>query len=198
MQERPIRDSVDQAAWLEASLQGLGLDQVHLVGVSFGGWLAANLALRGSKRIASLSLIDPAFVFGRFPLKIILASLATLPGAPEFLRNRMLRWIAGGISIEGEPVARVIAASMREFRLAVPAPTYPTDNQLRSLRVPTLALIAGRSQIHNPKKAFERARLLMPDVLAELWPEATYAINGEFAEAVNARVLKFIDSVDAR
>ena len=45
-------------------------------------------------------------------------------------------------------------------------PTYPADDQLRALHVPTPALIAGRSEIHDGRKAFERARSLLPDVRA--------------------------------
>ena len=198
VQEREIRDADDQAAWLAATLSGLGLERAHLVGVSFGGWLAVNLALHGSPAVASLSLIDPAYVFGRFPLKIILASLATLPAAPAFVRNRMLSWISGGAPVEDEPIARVIAAAMREFRLGVPPPTYPSDDALRGLHVPTLALIAGRSEIHHPRKAYERARSLLPDVQAELWPGATHAITGEFAAEVNNRVLEFVSAVEER
>jgi pimeloyl-ACP methyl ester carboxylesterase len=114
VQERPIRNPEDQASWLAATLAGLGLDRAHLVGVSFGGWQAVNLALHGSAAVSSLSLIDPACVFGRFPL---LASLATLPAAPEFLRRRMLSPISGGVPVDDKPAARVIAASMREFEL---------------------------------------------------------------------------------
>ena len=37
----------------------LGLDRVHLVGASFGGWIAAEVATMASHRLASLILIDP-------------------------------------------------------------------------------------------------------------------------------------------
>jgi pimeloyl-ACP methyl ester carboxylesterase len=131
-------------------------------------------------------------------MKIIFASLATLPAAPAFVRNRMLSWISGGAPVEDEPIARVIAAAMREFRLGVPPPTYPSDDALRGLRVPTLALIAGRSEIHHPRKAYERAGSLLPDVQAELWPGATHAITGEFAAEVNNRVLEFVGAVEER
>ena len=40
-------------------LDELGLDRVHLVGASFGGWIAAELAVMASHRLASLVLIDP-------------------------------------------------------------------------------------------------------------------------------------------
>jgi hypothetical protein len=48
------------------------------------------------------------------------------------------------------------------------------------------------------RKAFERARSLLPDVRAELWPEATHAITGEFSDEVNALVLDFLRRVDDR
>ena len=198
VQQRPIRDADDQAAWLAATLRGLGLGRAHLVGVSFGGWLATNLALHGSAAVASLSLIDPTMVFGRLPAKLVIASLATLPIAPAFLRNRMLSWISGDAPVDDEPMAKVIAAAMRGFHLAVPYPTYPTDDQLRGLHVPTLALIAGRSKIHDSRKAFDRATTLLPDGQAELWVEATHAISGEFAAEVTTRVLGFVGRVDGR
>jgi pimeloyl-ACP methyl ester carboxylesterase len=198
VQGRPIRDADDQAAWLAATLRGLELGPAHVLGVSSGGWLVVNLALHDPDPVASLSLIDPACVFGRFPLKIVVASLATLPAAPKFLRNRTLRWISGGVAVDDEPIARVIASAMTEFRLAVPAPSYPGDDELRALRVPTLALIAGRSEIHDGRKAFERARSLLPDVRAELWPEATHAVTGQFSDEVNAVVLDFLRRVDDR
>jgi pimeloyl-ACP methyl ester carboxylesterase len=40
-------------------LDELGLPRVHLVGASFGGWIAAELATMASHRLASLALIDP-------------------------------------------------------------------------------------------------------------------------------------------
>ncbi|HEV8585773.1 MAG TPA: alpha/beta fold hydrolase [Methylomirabilota bacterium] len=40
-------------------LDGERLDRVHLVGASFGGWIAAEIATMASHRLASLTLIDP-------------------------------------------------------------------------------------------------------------------------------------------
>jgi pimeloyl-ACP methyl ester carboxylesterase len=55
-------------------LDGLGLDQVHLVGFSLGGWIGADYALFHPERIKSLTLITPAGL--------------RVPGAPmtDFLR----------------------------------------------------------------------------------------------------------------
>jgi pimeloyl-ACP methyl ester carboxylesterase len=58
--DRPIRTVEEQAAWLADTLNGLGTGPAHLVGVSHGAWLAANLAVHDSRRLASLTLIEPA------------------------------------------------------------------------------------------------------------------------------------------
>jgi pimeloyl-ACP methyl ester carboxylesterase len=40
-------------------LDTLGLERVHMVGASFGGWIAAEVATMASHRLRSLTLIDP-------------------------------------------------------------------------------------------------------------------------------------------
>ena len=40
-------------------LDTLGLERVHVVGASFGGWIAAEMATMASHRLASMTLIDP-------------------------------------------------------------------------------------------------------------------------------------------
>ena len=40
-------------------LDALSLDRVHVVGASFGGWIASEIAVMASHRLASLTLIDP-------------------------------------------------------------------------------------------------------------------------------------------
>jgi pimeloyl-ACP methyl ester carboxylesterase len=41
-------------------LEALGLDRPHVVGASFGGWVAAELAVAAPHRIGSLVLLSPA------------------------------------------------------------------------------------------------------------------------------------------
>ncbi|MFC3454271.1 alpha/beta fold hydrolase [Amycolatopsis speibonae] len=196
----PIRDGADQAAWLSTVLTELGLAEVHLVGYSFGGWLAANLAARAPERLRSLTLIDPVLTFGGLTAGLVVrATLSAVPGVSRWARPSFLRWISGGAEVDAaDPVARVIDEGMRTYRIALPAPRLITDVQLRSLRMPVLALVAGRSVIHHPERAAARARELLPQGQVELWPSATHAIAGEAAAEVNARVLAFLADCDAK
>lgn len=193
-QTAPIRDAADQAAWLDAVLQSLDLRNVHLVGYSFGGWLAANLAIRAPGRLASLALIDPVHTFGRLPVQLLVrTTLTLLPGLRRWTRPSFLNWISGGAEVtDDDPVATVIDEGMRTFTITLPNPGLFSDEQLRSIRLPVLALIGGRSVIHDGRKAAARATALLPDARVELWPDATHAIAGESADAVNARLLEFL------
>ncbi|MFI9453651.1 alpha/beta fold hydrolase [Amycolatopsis sp. NPDC052450] len=193
-QTAPIRDGVDQAAWLSTVLAELDLAAVHLIGYSFGGWLAANLAARAPERLRSLTLIDPVLTFGGLTAGLVVrATLTAIPGINRWARPSFLHWISGGAEVDTtDPVARVIDEGMRTYRIALPSPRLITDAQLRSLRMPVLALIAGRSVIHHPDRAAARARELLPRGQVELWPSATHAIAGEAADEVNARILAFL------
>lgn len=194
----PIHNADDQAAWLDTVFTTLALRNVHLVGYSFGGWLAANLAVRAPDRLASLALIDPVQTFARFPVPLLVRSALTLvPGICRWTRPSFLAWISDGAEVaEDDPVATVIDEGMRTYRIALPPPVLFTDAQLRGMTVPVLALIAGRSVMHDGRRAAARARELLPDVRAELWPTATHAIAGESAAEVNARVLEFLAEIE--
>ena len=50
----------DLAYFYLDALDQLDLRAVHLVGVSLGGWIAAELAIRSTQRLSSLTLVDAA------------------------------------------------------------------------------------------------------------------------------------------
>ncbi|WP_082753621.1 alpha/beta fold hydrolase [Mycobacterium sp. NAZ190054] len=195
VQQRPIADSADQALWFDEMLDGLGLGRPHLMGVSFGGWTAVNHAVHRPGRAASLTLLDPVMTFAPIPFRTMLAVIPLgLPRVPEVVRSRVLRWLSGGAEVdESVPVAALIASGSRDFVLRQPLPTRFTGAQLRGLDIPVLALIAGRSVIHDAARAAEAARSLLPHGQVELWPQASHAINGEYPDRISERVHRFWD-----
>lgn len=200
VQSAPIASVADEARWLDETLAGLGLARAHLLGVSIGGWAAVNLAVHGAARIGSLTLLDPVMTFASIPLKVVLVSGAmTSPGVPEALRRRILRWISGGTDVDDSvPVARLISAATIDFVIRLPAPKLISEDQLRALDVPVLALLAGRSVMLNATRAAARAKELLPNGRVEVWPDASHAINGEFPERIAETAGRFWDVIDHR
>lgn len=200
VQTEPITGPDDEAQWLDEALGNLGLERAHLMGVSIGGWTATNCAVRRPGRIASIALLDPVMTFAPVSLKATLASPALfLPGVPQAVRRRVFSWIAGGADVDGSlPEAALLSAGSADFVLRKAMPRPIARGQLRSLSVPVLALIAGRSVMHDGPRAAAVARQLLRDGHVELWPEASHAINGEQPDRITAAAAAFWRRVDGR
>src|SRR5437016_8245937 len=54
----PWLDEVADLAYFHLDLiAGLGLERAHLIGTSLGGWVAAEMAVRSTARVATLTLV---------------------------------------------------------------------------------------------------------------------------------------------
>ena len=194
-QSIPIKNQKDQARWLDEVINGLGLEKVHLIGVSIGGWAAMNLVRHYPKNIASVSLLDPVFVFAPISLKMIIASIpASVSFVPKFIREKMLRFIAGGAKAdESEPIAKLIESGMRNYKLKLPSPDQFSDEDLIKIELPIFALMAENSTMHNSKKAVEKGRNFVENIKIKNCPNASHAINGEYPEMINEKILEFVE-----
>jgi len=72
-------------------------------------------------------------------------------------------------------------------------PAVVSDEDLRTLKVPTLLLIGDHEVISDPAKALERARRLIPDFRGELVPRSRHEMCVRQHRIVDARVVEFLD-----
>lgn len=195
-----IRTAADQAAWLQQVLDQLPESEIHLLGLSFGGWSAANAALRHPGNIQSLILVDPVYVFGPIPFKMIVASIpATVPIVPKPIREKMLSYISGGAEVDdSDPTAKLIETGMRTFKSKLPMPKTIKPEQLAELKMPVLGILAGKSTMHDSGKSYETGVNSLKDPLSKmvLFEEASHAINGEYPEALSETIEAFLDKLE--
>lgn len=171
VQRRPMADLADRAVCLDAALGGLGLDHVHVVGASSGGWQAFNLAVHAPGRIASLTLLDPTSVTVGFSRAVVWRGVV----AGVLRTESALRWFMR--STAGEDIAdrieyQVAIAALRHIRLRVPFQRPPGEAQIRSVTVPVAAMFGGRSPVHDTAAAVARMRALLPHSEVEVLPDA--------------------------
>ena len=196
--DEPIRDSADYVTWLTATLDALHLDRVSLVGMSFGGWLALTYAVAAPQRVEKLVLLSPGGLLpipGQFSLRGML--MVFFP--TRLTVNSFMRWL-GFTNRPGEtdarPVLELMYLGAKHFR--VPAetsrvmPVMFSDDQLRSMRVPTLLLMGDHEVICDPVTALARARRLFPDVQGELVPRSSHDMCVSQHRVVDAQVLDFL------
>jgi pimeloyl-ACP methyl ester carboxylesterase len=148
------------AAWLDEFLGKLSDRPVHLVGYSYGGWVALNQALRAPGRVASLTLLDPAGLIrpdARFYRWLTISGLASLTPMP--LRRRLARWLDLPYMLEPE-LMTLMWAAIRGYRAEPKKPDVLTDDELRAIDVPVLLVTGARSALLTPAQARARGSLM--------------------------------------
>ena len=189
-QDRPFADGRDLATWLEEVLAALDVERAHLVGCSFGGWVALRHALHSPGRAATLTLLDPAG-FGKFTARfmrwVILGGLASL--APRPVRHRAAGWLRNATLLDDDLMG--LARHALSFRRRMPMPPPLTDDELGSLAVPVQLLLGEHSALCDARAVAARATELMPDARVEIVPGASHDVPMHSVELVTARTIEF-------
>lgn len=185
------------AQWMDEALEALGLDRVHLIGNSYGGWLVINQAHRRPERIASVTALDPGGlekVGLRFFVWIFASLFATY--APKAWRPRLAAWLEQPVIVVPE-LRTWIQASVRAFKVRRPAPLPLTDAELGSIKRPFYLIMGKRSLLVHPKRQLDRVPRLIPGARAEIVSATGHGPQIDHPDLVNARMINFINSCDA-
>ncbi len=198
--DQPIGKREECVEWLTAILDALQLGQTHLAGMSYGGWLTLNYAIRASARIKRVILLSPAGSFLPLTPQFYLrgALLPLLPG--RFLMNSFMGWMTYKPNLRNastHTIADCLADQMylgikHYSRLGGVNPIAYEDEELRGVKNPTLLLIGQQEVIYNPEASVERAKRLMPIIRAELVPEASHDMTFSQSKTVNQKILEFL------
>lgn len=196
LQSAPLHRPEHAAQWLDETLAELGLDRVHLVGASYGGWLALNYAHRRPGRLASVTLLDPGGlekVGLRFFVWIFASFFATFTPGP--LRRRLAAWLEQPVLVVPE-LRTMIQRGVRAFRVRRPAPLPLTDEELSTIRTPLYLVLGKRSLLVHPGRQVERVPRLIPGARAEIVAATGHGPQIDHADEVNRRMLGFMASAD--
>lgn len=157
------------AADLAAALDAAGLDEVHVVGHSLGGWVALELAELAPGRVLSVVAITPAGFWSR-PLAARegraikvgrrLSPLLPLLLAPQRVRDTVLHGVLGGTGDFGYRDALAVvrgyvrAADYERVSAAMRRRVYDFPSRLRPLadRIPVHVVWAALDRMVAPPR----------------------------------------------
>ncbi|TDC66866.1 alpha/beta fold hydrolase [Actinomadura sp. GC306] len=198
VQSKPLRSFTDQAVWVDQVLEALGVGRVHSLGHSFGGATAAVHALHFPERLASLALLEPAFVLAwPPPATFFWAMVASLP-TPHSWRDRALAAL-GGVDVSEvrvrTPISEMITSATAEFRAALPTPKPLGTKELAALTMPAYVAIAERKSVAGGSRAARRARHIS-GVRVETWPGTTHSLPMQVREPLAERLAAFWRDAD--
>ncbi|GAA1842801.1 alpha/beta fold hydrolase [Asanoa iriomotensis] len=179
------------AAWLDELLAQLSDRPAHLVGFSYGGWMAMNQAILKPERVASITLLDPAGLTkldARFWWWLSVSGLATLTPMP--LRRHLSRWLDAPAMLVPD-LMTLLWAGTRGYRAEPKFPGVLTDDQLREIAVPVLLVAGARSAMLTPAEARARGSV-MPHAAVAIVPGSHGGFNR--IDELNDRVAAFINA----
>jgi pimeloyl-ACP methyl ester carboxylesterase len=187
----PMTPPASCAAWLDELLGQLSDRPAHLVGYSYGGWIAMNQAIRAPDRVASITLLDPAGLTkldARFWFWLSVSGLATLTPMP--IRRRLARWLDLSGLLEPE-LMTLMWAGTRGYHAEPKFPGVLTDDELRAIDVPALLVTGARSAMLTPAEARARGSV-MPHAEVAVVPGNHGGFNR--IDEVNDRISAFIEA----
>jgi len=159
----PWLDAIGDLAYFYLDLfDALGLDRVHLVGTSLGGWIAAELAVRNQTRLASLTLVCAV-------------GIPDTEGKPV---DDLFR-----LSTE-DNLRRYYADQERATRRL--GDMANVDMNLVAKNRATVQRIAYRPRYHNPGLAKWLHRITVPTLL--VWGDRDGLVPVRFGEAYRAAI----------
>lgn len=197
---RPIESADDYVRWLDELFDALELgDEVNLMGLSYGGWIASRYVLRHPERVEKAVLLAPAGTV--LPLSAAWIRRAVLSALPHrYFTKRFMYWLledlaegsdSGRALLDGWVDAAFLAVASYKPRRMVP-PSVLTDEEWQSIAVPMLYLVGENEKIYPAERAVERLSRVAPHVQAEIIPGAGHDLSLVQAELVNRRVLEFL------
>src|SRR6185295_7452832 len=138
---------------------GLGLTSASVAGVSLGGWLALDYAIRRPQRVASLSLVSPAGIGSRNTGFLIKAGLLSLLGAWGLRKSVTL--VAGRDDVP-QPLMVYMTTVFRNFRPRRQRPPIRTDRELAALAMPVQVIVGGKDVMIRSAETRDRITRLVP------------------------------------
>ena len=200
-QSMPLGEPADQGAWVSQAIDWLGMNTVHVVGHSFGGATATELALAHPEQVASLTLLEPIMAASGMPASIYFwSTIAALP-TPQSWQDRALAEIGGTTTddvAERSPMSVMISEATQGYTAALPMPRTLTDDQWRSLTMPVRLDIGGESALAGGPGAAERVTRLVSQAEVTVWPGGTHSLPMDEADALGRELLDFWDASEGR
>jgi pimeloyl-ACP methyl ester carboxylesterase len=190
---KPIEDVWDLVLYYYEMFDQLGLEAPAVVGHSFGGMVAAELAANNPRRVSRLVLIDSLGLWlDDTPIKNYMVS----PQAqldPLFFHDPhhpARKHIFMNLE-DPESIIRVTWALGCSGKFIWPIPDKGLRKRLHRVKAPTL-LIWGREDGLTKRVYADEFKKLIPDARIELVPEAAHMAPLEQPEAVSKLIREFL------
>jgi pimeloyl-ACP methyl ester carboxylesterase len=188
-----IRNVADVAMYYLDFLDALGGPAVHLVGHSLGGWIAAEIAVRNTTRIKSLTLMAPAGL----RVKGVASGDNFIWSPEEYARNLFYDQSFATQELARVPSAEEADIALTNRYMATKLGWEPRwfnpalEHWLHRIRIPALVLW-GRDDKLFPSAYAQAWTERIPDVRLNIIPECGHRPYVEKADVAAQEIIGFL------
>jgi len=185
---RPPLASDRYAAWLDDVWNQLGLKRARLAGVSLGGWLALDYAIRRPANVISISLLSPSGIGRQNVATFVKLGLLRMCGMWGLRKSFAI--VAGRKMPKA--MSEAIATVFRHYRPRMEKIPIRADEELAGLRMPVQVVLGARDVMLRSDETRERMQRLVEQL------HLTYLENdGHVLPPQTQAVLEFLEAVTA-
>ncbi|NOH10042.1 MAG: alpha/beta hydrolase [Chloroflexi bacterium] len=196
---RPIEKPEDYVKWLDDLFIELGLENINLVGFSYGGWQAAMYAFEHPERLNKLVLISSHG--GVNPrIEVMVRGMTYYLFPTETRVKNYIYWFLPDATAneESKPVVDdMVAATYLSFqtfkRRSFVNPTVFNDEDWQNLAVPTLYMMGENDVMFSAEKATSHLNEVAPDIQTMVTSDAGHDITFIKSDWVNEQILLFFE-----
>ncbi|MFP2926569.1 alpha/beta fold hydrolase [Pyxidicoccus sp. 3LG] len=160
---RPSVTNNEYGEWLTDVMDGLSLPKAHVVGVSWGGFVAIRLAAFAPERIQRLALLVPAGVVngshwdGLTKVGIPMMLYRMSPSEP-----RLKAFVRHLLTTTDDDWMPYLGDALRSFNMDMRVPALAKPEELQRLKAPTLVMGADADVSFPGQRLLARAPELFP------------------------------------
>lgn len=187
----PLRGTAGLTGWLDETLDAIGVRDATLIAHSYGGWIATRYALHAPERVRRLVLLDPSAVLSANRTRFQLRAVPLLFARSRAAYVSFVRWETGGHDLD----ARWLELWATPFggRTTLVWPRRVRAAELRTLAMPLLVVLAGRSRQTPASGMAAAARAALSGVRVVTLPDAThFTLPQQHPEEIDAALGDFL------
>jgi pimeloyl-ACP methyl ester carboxylesterase len=181
---RPSTNTDAHALWLQDVLKALGQPNAHFVGLSLGGWLALDFAVRYPDQVNSLTLITPGGVADKNIIVWALPMMLLGSWGAEKVRERIVGRSQTPETAQQTKLSEFSTAIFEGMKPRTESLRKISDDELAALDIPVLVLLGADDVTMDSIEIERRFRRLVSHAEIKMFPGKRHFLGNQ-SEAIS-------------
>lgn len=185
------------ARWLRDLTDAMGLKEFHLLGVSWGGFVARQAAVLMQDRVKKLVLVVPAgFVNGNLVPGLTKLMMPMMAYRKNPSPERLKKFLSNILTTLDDDWFDYMGEAFQSFELDFRPPPLAKPEDFKGYRTPTLVFAAEEDLSFPGDKLLARVKEVMPAAQTELIKRSKHSppTTPEFRKWMGERLHKFLSA----